>query len=304
MVQNEARRQEEEGRRSQAVSQGVQGAWTKWEQACERKITWKEMWSWTPLRTQFLLKSVYDLLPTPVNLKRWGKESEEKCGLCSKRGTLSHVLSGCSVALGQGRYRWRHDRVLRVLAITLEEERTKKRLRRQKGPKFVGFVKEGEKVRARGNKDFVEEGGILPTADDWALQVDLDRRLNFPEVIVETRLRPDAVLWSVRTKQVVMIELTVPWEDRLEEAHERKLQKYQELKQECANKGWKVWCFPIEVGCRGFVSRSTWSALGALGIKGRKRTATVRKLEEAAETSSRWVFAKSRDTTWKNSNAE
>ena len=30
------------------------------------------------------------------------------------------------------------------------------------------------------------------------------------------------VLFSTKTKQVVMIELTVPWEDRMEEANERK----------------------------------------------------------------------------------
>lgn len=31
---------------------------------------------------------------------------------------------------------------------------------------------------------------------------------------------------SESTKQVVLLELTVPWEDRLEEAFERKLSKY------------------------------------------------------------------------------
>ncbi len=59
------------------------------------------------------------------------------------------------------------------------------------------------------------------------MRVDLGRQLKFPEEIVVTSLRPDIVLWSQATMQVALIELTVPWEERIEEAHERKLGKYQ-----------------------------------------------------------------------------
>ena len=37
-----------------------------------------------------------------------------------------------------------------------------------------------------------------------------------------TSLRPDIVIWSCVTKQIVIAELTVPWEDRAEVANERK----------------------------------------------------------------------------------
>ncbi|XP_030621483.1 rano class II histocompatibility antigen, B alpha chain-like [Chanos chanos] len=37
------------------------------------------------------------------------------------------------------------------------------------------------------------------------------------------------VIFSDTTKQVIMWKLTVPWEEHMEEAHERKLVKYQEL---------------------------------------------------------------------------
>jgi len=299
MLQGEIRRQEEEKRRAQAVSQGVQGAWVKWEQARERKVTWKELWSWEPLRTQFLLKSVYDLLPTPANLKRWGKESEEKCVLCGKRGTLSHLLTGCAVALGQGRYRWRHDRVLRVLAAALEEKRVQMSGRKQRRLRFVEFVKEGGKGKRRG-KSAIDEGlGILASAGDWDLRVDLDRKLTFPEEITTTNQRPDIVILSAKTRQVVIMELTVPWEDRMEEAFERKAEKYNELKQSCIEKGWKTWYYPIEVGCRGFVGQSTWRGLGAVGIKGRKRKVVTKNLAEAAEAASRWLWMKSKEHTWK-----
>ncbi|XP_064193957.1 uncharacterized protein LOC135256013 [Anguilla rostrata] len=60
---------------------------------------------------------------------------------------------------------------------------------------------------------------------DWQLLVDLERQLKFPNHIAGTTLRPDIVLVSESTKQAVLLELTVPWEDRLEEAVERKLSK-------------------------------------------------------------------------------
>ncbi|XP_066304443.1 uncharacterized protein [Branchiostoma lanceolatum] len=203
---------------------------------------------------------------------------KENCGLCGKRGTLSHILSGCQVALSQGRYRWRHDKVLRVLALVLEEERVKKRQYSGEGPQFIGFVKEGEtKI---GPKRKLEEEGIFTTASDWALQIDLDRQLVFPEEVAVTRLRPDVILWSKETKQVVLIELTVPWEERAEEAHERKALKYQELVHMCKERGWKASCSPVEVGTRGFISQSMWKALGATGVKGKRRRETTKKLEE------------------------
>ncbi|KAK0149611.1 hypothetical protein N1851_009641 [Merluccius polli] len=57
---------------------------------------------------------------------------------------------------------------------------------------------------------------------DWQMKADLGKQLRFPEHIVETTLlRPDIVLFSDSTKQVVLLDLTVPWEERMEEANER-----------------------------------------------------------------------------------
>ena len=81
------------------------------------------------------------------------------------------------------------------------------------------------------------------------MRVDLRTRLQFPEEIVHTTLRPDIVIWSTATKQVIMIELTIPWEERIEAAYERKKIKYDELRADCENKGWKAWCTPVEIGC-------------------------------------------------------
>lgn len=44
-------------------------------------------------RIQFLLRSVYDLLPLPTNIHKWGLTENMKYDLCGKRGTLEHILS-------------------------------------------------------------------------------------------------------------------------------------------------------------------------------------------------------------------
>lgn len=105
-------------------------------------------------------------------------------------------------------------------------------------------------------------------AKDWEMRVDLGRQLKFPEEIAVTSLRPDIMLWSQTSKQVALIELRVPWEERIEEAHERKLGKYQSLIFESQQRGWRAWNLPVEVGCRGFPGLSLWRALGMLGVRG------------------------------------
>ena len=66
----------------------------------------------------FLLWSVYDILPSAANLCCWGLTTDSKCSLYDKPITLEHALS-------QGRYRWRHNSVLRELADLLKKERKK-----------------------------------------------------------------------------------------------------------------------------------------------------------------------------------
>ena len=41
------------------------------------------------------------------------------------------------------------------------------------------------------------------------------------------------IITSEALKHLIMLELTVPWEERIEEANERKRAKYQELVEEC-----------------------------------------------------------------------
>jgi hypothetical protein len=290
MVQSEIRRGEEEVRAARIVQMGLQGRSSRWS-VPERKLTWDELWKYEPLQLSVLLRSVYDMLPTPANLSRWKLSEDSSCVLCKEKGTLQHIMSSCQKALGQGRYRWRHDQVLAQLADVLERERRKERTV-SNGPRLIGFVREGA-----GKVSTSVSTGLLYGAEKWEMRVDLGRKLVFPD-IVHTTLRPDIVLWSETPKVVILVELTVPWEERTEEAYERKMAKYQELAGQCREKGWKTSVFPVEVGCRGFPAQSVWRMLSALGIRGKTRKEAARNLGNAAQRASSWLWLRRNDELW------
>lgn len=111
-------------------------------------------------------------------------------------------------------------------------------------------------------------------------------------------LRPDIVLWSQDSKQVVLVELTIPWEERMKEAHKRKLGKYQPLILKSQQKRWKAWNLPVEVGCRGFPRQSLWRT-GMLGIRGSACKNLVGNITSQAEAASRWLWLR-RSEWWLN----
>uniref|UniRef100_A0A1A8S175 Reverse transcriptase domain-containing protein n=1 Tax=Nothobranchius rachovii TaxID=451742 RepID=A0A1A8S175_9TELE len=205
------------------------------------KLVKTELWKAEPVRIKFLVKSVYDILPSQANQHTWGLADTPDCKLRQKRGTLEHILSSCSNVLGEGHYRWRHDQ----------------------------------------------------------FQVDVGRQLKFPANITAMPLHPDMVITSESIKQVVILELTVSWEDCIEETHERKRAKYAELSLECWNNGWKVCCEPVEVGCRGFAGNSLLRTLKLLGVRGLQLKKATKTILEAAERASRWLWIR-RGDPWSN----
>ena len=122
--------------------------------------------------------------------------------------------------------------------------------------------------------------------------MDLGSQLKFPIDIVDTSLRPDLLLLSRKRKYLIIGELTVPWEDNMNEAFEFKSNKYSDLVQSCRDAGWRTWFFPFEVGCRGFVSKS-WSqfchALGLQGYRSGKIDVSCSALKASA-----WIWRKHR----------
>ncbi len=146
LVQEEVRASVEEEQTSRAVAMRQQSAWVRWEQAMERSVTWKDIWKWNPQRIKFLIQGVYDVLPSPSNLCIWSKIDTPACPLCSNVGTLEHILSSCSKALGEGRYRWRHDQVLKSIAEAINKG-IKDSRHTQATAKAIQFIREGQKHR-------------------------------------------------------------------------------------------------------------------------------------------------------------
>jgi len=103
-IHDSGRKGEAELRMAQLVQMRSQGASTKWN-LLEKKLTWSDIWQMEPVPISFLLRSVYDIPPTPANLHRWKLTEDPSCTLCGKRRTLELALSFCSTALSQGRYR-------------------------------------------------------------------------------------------------------------------------------------------------------------------------------------------------------
>ena len=88
----------------------------------------------------------------------------------------------------------------------------------------------------------------------------------------------------------MMIELTVPWESRCDEAYERERAKYAELQNQCIERGWRAWLLPVEVGARDFRAQSLWKMFSTGGITGGERKRTLRKLSLTAERASSWLW--------------
>ena len=235
----EVREGVEEGRYGKMVGLSQQGAWTRWEDVEKKRVTWSDF-----NEIRFLIKSVYDVLPSPTNLHIWGKIETPNCQLCARKRSLKHILSSCPKALGDGRYRWRHDQALKVIANEVTKAMRASKHQPGKKLKQINFVKAGEKIQRKRR----EKTNLLSSADDWQLIVDLETQLRFPRHIAVTSLRPDLILHSDNTKQCIIWELTVPWEEYITLANERKKSKYLELVEQCQQKSWKIHYDPAEVG--------------------------------------------------------
>ena len=293
MIIDKVREAEEDKRIVKMASLAKQGAHTRWE-VPEKKLSHREILSSSEMRLKFLVKSVYDLLPTPSNKNIW-YGSEETCKLCGGNGTLAHILSGCSVALSQGRYTWRHNQVLRQIALCVDAKRKAHNNQVQREGRGIQFVKAGEKKASTQMRSLAS---YLDGARDWELLVDLDGRLEVPRYIVDTSVRPDMLLISGSKKKLGIIELTVPSEERIEVSGERKKDKYTSLQEQAKARGWNVTMWAVEVGCKGFPAASLGAFLKDLGIAGGERNRHQKKIGEEAEYCSRKIWYSSHFTRW------
>ena len=223
----------------------MQCRWATWrEDVIAMDMGWNRLFEMGDSLVGFVVKAVYGTLMTPALVSNWLEEEDGKCKLCDDTpGTIKHILSGCRVALAQGRYRWRHDKVLKQISEQVIYHCTKRVNKQSVGgaeaPKVINFVPSGKRPPAtdsnRVNKK--DTFGILNGANDWIVLTDIGKQLKFPPEIAITRQRPDLVLFSRAIKRVLWWELTCPSEERIAEDHELKLDRYCPLKNECESNG-------------------------------------------------------------------
>ena len=156
------------------------------------------------------------------------------------------------------------------------------------------FVKKGAKVPRKRTPPV----GILHHASDWVLLADLNSNYCFPVHIAFTQLRPEITIFSNSLRKVILIELTCPCEENMESWHSTKINKYLALKTVIESNGWCVELFPVEVGARGYCSKSVLCCFKKLGFNNTRIRNTVKKLSKSSMECSFCIWLARNNKHW------
>ena len=109
---------------------------------------------------------------------------------------------------------------------------------------------------------------LLNGACTWKASVDLETYAQFLVHIIQTEKRSDIVAWSNSKKSVLVLKLTVPWEENREKAHQRKKYRSETLCADCVEKrldmpcgsywGWLTWFSRTLSHFVSFKNRNHW----------------------------------------------
>ena len=189
-----------------------------------KSVEWKSLIYNLPNKVaKFLMNSLSDTLNTNANLSRWGKRSSANCKRCENRETVHHVLNACPMSLDEGRYTWRHDNILMYLAEAIQEGIHS----------FVDVIMYTDLKEERWTKEGIS---------------------TIPLECTQTNLIPDiCILWK-NIKKLLILELSVPFEMNIPNAHEYKSNKYAPLVTDIEANGYSVVYLPLEIGSRGHIS--------------------------------------------------
>ena len=222
----------------------LQCHWAQWEGNIQKNLTWKTYLVMPPNLLSFCLGATYNVLPSPKNLKRWHLASESRCFLCHKDVcTIPHILGACKISLQQGRFTFRHDSVLQHLVLVLKSFLKNLPINTTKKCNTIKFVKSGTKC----SKTKSSSKGILHLASDWILLADVKGDYLFPFQLALTELCPDILLFSKSSKRAVLVELTCPCEENIENWHSQKLNKYTPLAKVIEKNGWLLICLLLKL---------------------------------------------------------
>ena len=179
---------------------------------------------------------------------------------------------------------------------------------------FISNIKETVPISAKTSIKFVKKGakvprkrsppvGILHHASDRVLIADLNSNYCFPVHIAFTQLRPDITIFSNNLRKVILIELTCPCEENMESWHSTKINKYLALKTIIESNGWCVEVFAVEVGARGYCSRSVLCCFKKLGFSNALIRNTTKSLSKSSMECSFCIWLARNNKDWTPSTA-
>ena len=124
----------------------------------------------------------------------------------------------------------------------------------------------------------------------------------FPPTVDSTSLRPDVVIWSEFSREVVLLELTVCAEEGVAAAQVRKEARYTVLMADIeAEKKWKATLLTLEIGARGLVASRTYRAFVNLGFSGPQANKLCKSLSTVAARCSYAIYLAHNDVVWRRS---
>ena len=183
--------------------------------------------------------------------------------------TLLHVLSNCRVALDQGRYTWRHNSVLATIIRLIRP------------------------LLANGFELFSDLPGYMAPGGG-----------SIPPNVLVTNLRPDIFIINETSREVIVFELTCPWDSNIARSHDFKENKYAPLVADLSRR-YKTFNFSVEISVRGQVSKHNKERLKALTYRACSDPKSISKsvmqlCSKTALLSSFSIFSARNEPTWEN----
>ena len=178
--------------------------------------------------------------------------------------TLGHMLSNCKEALD--RFEWRHNNIVNYLHSLFSSQRLE-------GVEVYADL-EGHRVNG----------------------------VTIPSDVAMTAQKPDLVIINRKSKEVKLVELTVPWDTNtnMTAALTRKTERYMELTTTIQGKGFKCLNIPLEIGTRGVVNTRNKNVLTQLchGLKVNKVSSVIKNCSKLALLGSYTLWNARYSTDW------
>lgn len=189
---------------AKAFNQWQQGQWTQWEGILPRWLGWSHLWNMPQARLSFLIRAMFihgSIHPSHASkpgMLVWRREELHLVWL----GNIHHSICGLGgVAIGGGMIKccgsWQN------MSGGYWLMRSQWRL-------FIQFVSAENTIQSLPPQS---RTSALTRSKGWSMRAEVDKQLHFPTDITTTTLRPNIFLWLPMEKRVLLVELTVPWEE-------------------------------------------------------------------------------------------